>query len=98
MLAASLLTCNWYALQARLPELSKQLNARTEELSDVRFQLEEDKATASAAQVTASNSNKVCWICIIMLLNVSAPLKVAPIASCKAWAAAMAETAPTQHL
>jgi len=41
-------------MQARLPEieqLSKQLNATTEELSDVRFQLEEDKATASAAQV-----------------------------------------------
>lgn len=44
-----------FGLQARLPEieqLSKELNARTEELSDVRFKLEEDKATASAAQVT----------------------------------------------
>jgi len=40
--------------QARLPEieqLTKQLSASAEELSDVRFQLEEDKATASAAQV-----------------------------------------------
>lgn len=49
-------------MQARLPEieqLSKQLNARTEELSDVRFQLEEDKATASAAQVTVSNSSTI---------------------------------------
>ena len=48
-------------LQARLPEieqLSKELNARTEELSDLRFKLEEDKATASAAQVTLQNSCK----------------------------------------
>lgn len=42
-------------MQAQLPEiqqLTQQLNASTEELSDVRFQLEEDKATASAAQVS----------------------------------------------
>lgn len=43
--------------QACLPEieqLTKQLSASAEELSDVRFQLEEDKATASAAQVQLS--------------------------------------------
>lgn len=48
-------------LQARLPEieqLRRELNARTEELSDLRFKLEEDKATASAAQVTLCNSFK----------------------------------------
>lgn len=40
--------------QARLPEIDQltgQLTAATEELSNVRFALEEDKATASAAQV-----------------------------------------------
>lgn len=45
---------NTLRLQARLPEieqLTTQLNANTEELSDVRFQLEEDKATASAGMV-----------------------------------------------
>ena len=47
-------------MQARLPEiqqLTQQLNASAEELSDVRFQLEEDKATASAAQVST------CLLC-----------------------------------
>jgi len=34
-----------------IEQLTKQLSASAEELSDVRFQLEEDKATASAAQV-----------------------------------------------
>ena len=43
------------AVQARLPEidqLTEQLRASSEELSNVKFQLEEDKATASAAQVS----------------------------------------------
>ena len=54
-------------MQGRLPEieqLKKELSARTEELSDVRFQLEEDKATASAAQVIFTNSSKTaCRVC-----------------------------------
>ena len=51
---ADLLVCVLARVQARLPEideLAKQLHASREEVSDVRFQLEEDKATASAAQV-----------------------------------------------
>lgn len=54
------------ALQARLPEieqLSMQLTARTEELSNVSFQLEEDKATASAAQVTSCIAPEQLFVC-----------------------------------
>lgn len=41
-------------MQARLPEiaeLTSQLSAANEELSNIRFALEEDRATTSAAQV-----------------------------------------------
>lgn len=59
------------ALQARLPEieqLSMQLKARTEELSNVSFQLEEDKATASAAQVTFCIASEQLFACSVVLL------------------------------
>lgn len=82
-------------MQARLPEieqLGKELNARTEELSDVRFQLEEDRATASAAQVIFQQQQQHSLLDLhcLMIPCLPAPLTMLPTADCRGMAAARA--------